>query len=230
MLGLILLVMALICVAFYLGGSSRREKYKKRQEAIAVQKEKMMASAIIEAENRAFINAELSNHLVGTVAHTGDQDGYIAVTPDRQSLAVYHVSSKRPHEAGDLKVIPAVAIRSVEIEKTTKKGVKIHIDRIPITTQQKKSAGGRALIGAVALGPVGLVAGAASGLNKKSTTKIKEVKRREVVDVPGPDVIVVGTNDLANPIIRIRCRDDQTTQEWAHRLEVLREGAGPVAG
>lgn len=222
MTGLVLFL--LVVAAGWIGMAvvSRRAKESERKHEIAKRQAARVVTASIAEQNRKKIDSDLQGWLLRTPAYEGDRDGYVAVSADESELAIYHCSSTRDHAKSDFKRIPVARLRSVELETTTKMGTKVHVDRVPVVTQQKKSAGGRAIIGAIALGPVGAIAGAASGLNKKTTTTYKEVKRTEQVEVAGPKVIVVGTGDLTTPVIRLRCRTDALTEEWAHRLEMLR--------
>jgi hypothetical protein len=101
-------------------------------------------------------------------------------------------------------------------------------ERQPVVVQQRKSPVGRALIGGIALGPIGAIAGAASGLNGKSTIKYVEKTVRKEVETEGPKLLVVGTSDPAQPMLKIMAPRDDVTEEWLHRLRAAIYASQPM--
>jgi hypothetical protein len=89
---------------------------------------------------------------------------------------------------------------------------------VSIVASKNKSPVARGLIGGALLGPAGIVIGAASVLNSKIETKIeRETVYREYEGYGAPQLII-GTNCDQQPILKIRCANQEVADEWMFRI------------
>ncbi len=190
------------------------EAKKSDTEREALQAEYAVKTEAFGLAREQFIQTEFGE------AHPFDVklDGKLAMlvpTPDERSIRVVQIANPHVWEVASDREIAFSQMRSVQfiqddvVESYTRQVT------TPVAVQKQKSAIGRGLVGAVALGPVGLVLGAASAMTP--TTKITE-HTTTMVDqrtVKGPPTVMITTFDHHNPFTRIEFSEPDDARAWA---------------
>lgn len=72
--------------------------------------------------------------------------------------------------------------------------------------------------GGAILRPTGLILGAASGLNAKTTTTMKSETVYKSYDGHGLPQLIIGTTRDDYPYFKIQCATQEVADEWAFRI------------
>lgn len=119
--------------------------------------------------------------------------------------------------------LPVSSIKSISVSQPTKSKTVVHVDQTPVAVQaNKKSPGGRALVGAVVAGPIGAIVGAATGLSNESKIELHQTRRSQEITVRDPAVLIIGTSDFKRPTIRLAFGDNTILNQWSSRLWAAR--------
>jgi hypothetical protein len=105
-------------------------------------------------------------------------------------------------------------IAKPKITKTREK-----IVPVSIVENKRKSPVGRGLVGGALLGPAGLVLGAASGLNSKTSTKVEERTVTEQYETEGDPQLIIGTSIPDEPVLKIKFDPPSLADEWLFRIQ-----------
>ena len=89
---------------------------------------------------------------------------------------------------------------------------------ISITETKQKSPVGRGLLGGALLGPAGLILGAASGLNAKTTQRIENHTTSQSYESLGAPQLIIGTTIPETPVFKMQCANDELADEWMFRI------------
>lgn len=89
---------------------------------------------------------------------------------------------------------------------------------VSIVENDPKSPIGRGLVGGALLGPAGLVLGAASGLNSKTSTSIQEHKVMEEYEINGDPQLIMGTSLPDRPVLKLKFEPPSLADEWMYRI------------
>ena len=211
---------ALIFV-FFLGAVFVNDlKQRRAGNEDADNRQTQLAASILQAHDRltAYKNISLGefNHM----------KAILAISQDDTKLAVHMLPSVRDTHEKDLKIYDITAIKSVSLcaktvgTSTSKTKSRSVIQEVDV----RKSAGGRALVGGLLLGPIGAIAGAASGLNG---TKVKRILASETVGYQvygthtGPEFVSLEMSD--NVVHQWAANDPASTRVWEHTLRTIVE-------
>lgn len=96
---------------------------------------------------------------------------------------------------------------------------RIKIVPVSIVENKTKSPVARGLIGAVLLGPAGLVVGAASGLNAKTGTRVENHKVTEKYEADGDPQLIIGTSRDDYPVLKIKFEPVSLAEEWLYKIQ-----------
>jgi hypothetical protein len=142
-----------------------------------------------------------------------------AFSIDGARLAFAAVPHHRAALESDLQIIFVSNIKSISTDARVIEVSTPTTQTIAVQVEKRKSAGGRALVGGVLLGPVGAIAGAASGLNgTKTVTKFEKRTTNTYETYLAPAHLMVIMNDSARTSFRIVAKTDQDTFAWEKRL------------
>ncbi len=83
-----------------------------------------------------------------------------------------------------------------------------------LAVPKNKSAIGRGVAGALVLGPVGAVLGAASALTPETRIVEHEHQRQSEIMVDGKPILVVETSSLTRPIVKIEFEKLIDAESW----------------
>jgi hypothetical protein len=112
-------------------------------------------------------------------------------------------------------------ILSITVARPKTKETRKEMVPVSIVESKNKSPIGRGLVGGALLGPAGLVLGAASGLNAKTSTRIEhETVYREYEGLGAPQLII-GTNVMERPVLKVRCETQELADDWLYRIRAL---------
>ena len=182
-------------------------------------KEQRLAAFKLQRQaNREFAAQALAAHSDVQLLHIDDQKCIAGVTQDALCIEGYPLFETKAVSEIDIEQIDLRSILSVEMVDSTRLVRRMHIERDTELVHHRRSPVTRGLVGAVALGPVGMVLGAASGLNSKVELKHRDRKVTKMVEAAGPPSIVLGTNLPTRPMIKLRAASKAKTEEWFYRL------------
>lgn len=93
--------------------------------------------------------------------------------------------------------------------------------QVPISSieTKTKSPVARGLVGGALLGPVGLVLGAASGLNSEVSTTTQNQTVEEAYETDGDPQLIIGTSLASNPVIKLLFDVPSLADEWLYRIK-----------
>lgn len=114
--------------------------------------------------------------------------------------------------------LPIPQIVSVGISRDKRNKVITHKETTPVAVGTGKSAGTRALAGALIAGPAGAIVGQASGLSGKSKIKYVATQRSETISVDGHPYLVLETEDIERPLRTLIFDTEKQTKEWSSRI------------
>jgi hypothetical protein len=212
------LLIGLLVVAFFVWAIRASAKERRLNEAISANARDSKANHF--RDNLDSARGKFAGWTPNIVAKVNGQTSFVALSPDDQ-LAVTHLSNARDIRDDDQLLLPRAELVSAALEGSMVTKRMQVTEREPLIVQQKKSAVARALVGGALLGPVGAIAGAGSGLNKKTEIRYRDRQVWKQVECEGPKTLVVGTADRRSPVLRIECPSDSLTVEWFHRLNAL---------
>lgn len=112
--------------------------------------------------------------------------------------------------------VRAIVSMDVYIPKGTK--VITHRDKVPVSVKEQRNTIGRAVVGGALMGPLGAVVGGVSGLGGKTNVEYHASYRTETIETSGKSQLVLGTNDINNPVIRIEFIPSNISNEWYYRI------------
>lgn len=92
---------------------------------------------------------------------------------------------------------------------------------VSIVESKNKSPVARGLIGGAILGPAGIVIGAASGLNSKTTTRIENRDSYESYETQGDPQLIMGTTSPELPVLKLKFSAPELADEWMFRIRGL---------
>ena len=95
---------------------------------------------------------------------------------------------------------------------------------VSIVEQGRRSPVGRGLVGGALFGPAGLVLGAASGLNSKTTTRVEHQTVSESYETKGSPQLIIGTTLTDRPVLNIKFETPNLANEWMFRIQAVQFG------
>jgi len=222
-------------VIFHLAGMKAiREKQKARETAAALdvadkeaRKQKIKASG--EAKDNYFTELrtvwsaqnECVVNLVPAIFAMNNNCSAISIMP----YVLGEIFEALPPIHFSLESVFSAEVRWKELKETF-----FRTEVVPISSTNKRSPVGRALVGAVLLGPAGLVIGAASGLGGKTTITSQERKVLDERIVKGKPTLVIGTTDPNFPVVEVSFRSDNVPDHWLGQIRAAKARAGrPLA-
>ncbi|MCB4861960.1 hypothetical protein K7W03_20420 [Sphingobium sp. PNB] len=155
-----------------------------------------------------------------TKAKVGRYNCVIAIAKDRSSIRIarYFETAERYLLSKDEKIdISNMATAEVVIPEHQETVTRT--DKVPVAVKQNRSPVARTLVGAVLLGPVGAVAGAASGLGGKTIVEYHGMERQETITVKDAPRFILMLK--GGEKITIDFERPQSAGEWHHRLTNL---------
>ena len=151
-----------------------------------------------------------------TMASVGNEKFVFALANDGQTVRLvrYVDTPDKLLLASDRKIeLATVATVAVEVPEHAKTVTRQ--DQMPVAVKANRSPVARTLVGAVLLGPVGALAGAASGLGGKTTVQYHAMEREETVTVKGDPRLVLTFDDATQ--LSILFEPAHMANHW-HRL------------
>lgn len=212
-------------VFFILVTALKEHDEKKRLELEAVERKTKLA------EKQARLEAELwewakdlhqngwSHVSVGKMMHLeGQPRCVLALAENSPTLRFDRVDG-----SDDFKVHPPIILSlsdiiSLNVARPTVRKSREELTPVPITESVQRSPVARGLLGGAILGPAGLVLGAASGLNSKTTTNIEYQTVTKEYDAPGAPQLIIGTKWEDYPYFKIKCANQEVADEWMFRI------------
>lgn len=158
-------VLALVILFFLWKIGNTHKLRRKIADDDANIRQAQLSASIEQAKKR------LSGYKNITFAEFNHMKVVLAISEDESSIAVHMLPSNRDSADEDLNLYPIVNIQSVSLsQKITKASVsKVKMKWMTEKREVRKSADGHALVGGILPGPVGAIAGAASGPNGNKT-------------------------------------------------------------
>lgn len=153
----------------------------------------------------------------------------IALATNAPLLRLDEIKIEEKFEASEPIYVNLREIISLNVARPTVQKSRKEIVPVPIIESHQRSPVARGLIGGAILGPAGLVLGAASGLNAKTTTTIKSETVYKSYDGFGLPQLIIGTNRDDYPYFKIQCANREVADEWAFRIRG-RQARGAARG
>lgn len=209
-----------IAVLVKLAGDSA----KKEKDALH---RRMQIEEAAAMRRRAMIETFKLTYLHGwkciTTGKVNGVPGMVAIAENGLLMKlVTYSEQEEDYILADNLVISPKAILSFDVVIPEKSRIVTHTDKVPVTVKQKRSTVGRAAVGGLLLGPVGVAVGAASGLNGKDKVEYHEVKRNETITEKGAALLVLGIKDPVNPKLTIKFDKAGEANEWWYRIQSAR--------
>lgn len=199
--------------------SADRTKREDRQKRLAERRETLVRQKELLSK---FIKAETAEWLHVTPAKVNGRNAVIGLSEGGEINLKTYVEMNGLYIVKAHKSLSSQHIISFDVEAPDRTKLVTHKEKVPVATKKKRSSVGRAIVGGVALGPLGAVVGAASGLNGKEQVTYHEVKRQETVKVKGDPLLVLGVRELDEPKLVICFEPAKLAEEWWYRIQSLR--------
>lgn len=222
----LLIVLGIAVLGFWAASSARKEEERKRQRRREAAERRKQVEEAKEKEIGEYALARQSEGWEyisqGRLMHvTGQPPCFMLMSPSEKELRLDRYDHKENLKIEDTQLIKVSDIVSIKIDRPKTTGMRKETVPVSIVESKNKSPIGRGLVGGVLLGPAGLILGAASGLNSKTTTRVENQTVYREYETLGAPQLIIGTKLMERPFFKIRCETQELAEEWMFRIRAL---------
>ncbi len=188
-------------------------------ESAAKREEHGRQEAEFDANREALRQMEFHDWAVSQRATVDGQRALIGMRADGSELRIL-ICRREGNEffAERDEVIHIKDVCGINIDQQTKKRTIVHKSSTPVAVNSGRSAGTRALAGAMIAGPVGAIIGGASGLGGKTRIEHVETRHLETVEYETQPKLVVQIRDVVRPRRVLAFDSVAELNDWSSRI------------
>lgn len=221
MVGFIIVLVFVVLVWAWLSSTMKKNKREHAANVARDQQREVERNAALNAQDDFFGEARAEWPLQTPIRSKGR--AMLMATQHVSRLRLQYFENEGAFEAGAIREFDVKALRTVEIRETFRTRKVEKVDHVPISFSNNRSSVGRAVAGGLIAGPTGAMVGAASGLGGKHKIEHKKVTTYEERQERAPAMLVLGVNDIENPLVKIHFEADGEADTWRHRIDMARQ-------